>query len=208
MKILRRVLLILLALCILGGVTALGISGWVVRSQRDRVVSAEDPNMADPAAKADLDAILVLGCGLDADGAPKPMLHDRMTVAIDLYNRGWADKLLLSGDGTRAPDYDEPGAMETFALARGVPKEALVLDREGVNTDASVRRARDEFGVKRVVLVTQEYHLYRALFLAEAYGLEAYGVSATLRTYGPKQVIWSVREVLARDKDFARMVFR
>ena len=208
MKILRRVLLILLALCILGGVTALGISGWVVRSQRDRVVSVEDPNMADPAAKADLDAILVLGCGLDADGAPKPMLHDRMTVAIDLYNKGWADKLLLSGDGTRAPDYDEPGAMETFALAQGVPKEALVLDREGVNTDASIRRARDEFGVKRVVLVTQEYPLYRALYLAEAYGLEAYGVSATLRTYGPKQIIWSAREVLARDKDFARMVFR
>ena len=108
----------------------------------------------------------------------------------------------------RAPDYDEPGAMETFALARGVPEEALILDRAGVNTDASVRRARDEFGVKRVVLVTQEYHLYRALYLAESYGLEAHGVSATLRTYGPKQIIWSAREVLARDKDFARMVFR
>ena len=208
MIVLRRLLLLLLALCVLGAALAFGISGWVVRSQRDRVVSVEDPNMADPAAKADLDAILVLGCGLDADGTPKPMLHDRMTVAVDLYNKGWADKLLLSGDGTRAPDYDEPGAMETFALARGVPKEALVLDREGVNTDASVRRARDEFGAGELVIVTQRYHLYRALYLAESYGLEAHGVSATLRTYGPKQIIWSAREVLARDKDFARMVFR
>ena len=203
---LKRALLILLALCVLGGVTALGISGWVVHSQRDRIVSAEDPNMADPGASAELDAILVLGCGLDEAGRPKPMLHDRMTVAIDLYNRGWADRLILSGDGTRAPGYDEPGAMETFALEREVPKQALVLDREGVNTDASIRRARDEFGMKRIVIVTQQYHLYRALYLAEAYGLEAYGVSATLRTYGPKQVIWSAREVLARDKDFARML--
>ena len=202
MIVLRRLLLLLLALCVLGAALAFGISGWMVLHERNAVLSAEDQ------PPGDLDAILVLGCGLDADGAPKPMLHDRMTVAIDLYNKGWADKLLLSGDGTRAPDYDEPGAMETFALARGVPEEALILDRAGVNTDASVRRARDEFGVKRVVLVTQEYHLYRALYLAESYGLEAHGVSATLRTYGPKQIIWSAREVLARDKDFARMVFR
>ena len=71
----------------------------------------------------------------------------------------------------------------------------------------SIRRARNVFGMEQVVIVTQEYHLFRALFLAEAYGLEASGVSATLRTYGPKQVQWSLREVLARDKDFARMVF-
>ncbi len=134
------------------------------------------------------------------------MLYDRMTVAVDLYEKGWADRLLLSGDNS-GPDYNDVGAMETFALDHGVPQEALILDNDGFNTDASVRRAKEVFGMEQVVIVTQEYHLFRALFLAESYGLEASGVSATLRDYGPKQLQWSCREVLARDKDFVRMVF-
>ena len=176
MKILRRILLLLLALCVLGAALAFGISGWMVLHERNAVLSAEDQ------PPGDLDAILVLGCGLDADGAPKPMLHDRMTVAVELYEKGWADKLLLSGDNS-GPAYNEVGAMEAFALDHGVPADALLLDNEGFNTDASIRRARDVFGMENVVIVTQEYHLFRALFLAEAYGLEASGVSATLRTY-------------------------
>ncbi len=200
MKILRRILLLLLALCVLGAALAFGVSGWVVLHERNSILSAED------VPSKDLDCILVLGCGVDAQGRPKPMLHDRMTVAVELYEKGWADKLLLSGDNS-GPAYNEVGAMETFALEHGVPSEALLLDNEGFNTDASIRRARDVFGMEQVVIVTQEYHLFRALFLAESYGLKTYGVSATLRTYGPKQVIWSLREVLARDKDFMRMVF-
>lgn len=200
MKILRRILLLLLALCVLGAALAFGVSGWMVLHERNSILSAED------APPEHLDCILVLGCGVDAQGRPKPMLHDRMTVAVELYEKGWADKLLLSGDNS-GPAYNEVGAMEAFALDHGVPADALLLDNEGFNTDASIRRARDVFGMENVVIVTQEYHLFRALFLAEAYGLEASGVSATLRTYGPKQVQWSLREVLARDKDFARMVF-
>ena len=200
MKILRRALLLLLALCVLGAALAFGVSGWMVLHERNAILSAED------APPEHLDCILVLGCGVDAQGRPKPMLHDRMTVAVELYEKGWADKLLLSGDNS-GPAYNEVGAMEAFALDHGVPADALLLDNEGFNTDASIRRARDMFGMEQVVIVTQEYHLFRALFLAESYGLEASGVSATLRTYGPKQVQWSLREVLARDKDFARMVF-
>ena len=200
MKILRRALLLLLALCVLGAALALGVSGWMVLHERNAILSLEDTAPEDP------DCILVLGCGVDSQGRPKPMLHDRMTVAVELYEKGWADKLLLSGDNS-GPDYNEVGAMETFALDHGVPAEALLLDNEGFNTDASIRRAREEFRIRRAVIVTQEYHLFRALFLAESYGLEASGVSATLRTYGPKQIQWSLREVLARDKDFARMVF-
>ena len=200
MKILRRALLVLLALCVLGAALAFGVSGWVVLHERNSILSAED------VPSKDLDCILVLGCGVDAQGRPKPMLHDRMTVAVELYDKGWADTLLLTGDNS-GPAYNEVGAMETFALEHGVPADALLLDNEGFSTDASIRRARDVFGMEQVVIVTQEYHLFRALFLAESYGLEASGVSATLRTYGPKQVQWSLREVLARDKDFARMVF-
>lgn len=200
MKILRRILLLLLTLCVLGAALAFGVSGWMVFHERNAILPAED------APPERLDCILVLGCGVDAQGRPKPMLHDRMTVAVELYEKGWADKLLLTGDNS-GPAYNEVGAMEAFALDHGVPADALLLDNEGFNTDASIRRARDIFGMEQVVIVTQEYHLFRALFLAESYGLEASGVSATLRTYGPKQVQWSLREVLARDKDFARMVF-
>lgn len=196
--LLKRALLILLALCVLGGVTALGISGWVVHSQFDRIRDWNNP----PAGG--VDGILILGCGLEANGQPKPMLKDRLTTGATLYQEGWADRLLLSGDNS-GPAYNEVGAMEEWLRMAGFPEEVLVLDNEGFNTDASIRRARDEFGMKRIVIVTQRYHLYRALYLAEAYGLEAYGVSATLRTYGPKQIIWSAREILARDKDFARM---
>ena len=204
MKALRRILSVLLVLCGLAAVAVFGVSGWMVSSQWGNVVSADDLNMADPAAREDFDVILVLGCGVDAQGRPKPMLHDRMTVAVDLYEKGWADKLLLSGDNS-GPDYNEVGAMETFALEHGVPAEAIIPDNEGFNTDASIRRAVEVYGLDRAVIVTQQYHLYRALYLAGAYGLEADGVSATLRTYGPRQIIWSLREVLARDKDFARM---
>ena len=200
MKILRRALLVLLALCVLGAALAFGVSGWVVLHERNSILSAED------VPSKDLDCILVLGCGVDAQGRPKPMLHDRMTVAVELYERGWADTLLLTGDNS-GPDYNEVGAMETFALDCGVPEEALLPDNEGFNTDASIRRAREEFRIRRAVIVTQEYHLSRALFLAESYGLEACGVSATLRSYGPKQIQWSLRELLARDKDFVRMAF-
>lgn len=199
MKVLVRLLTLVLVLCVAAGAAALGISFWMVHHESDRILDlkAETP-MA-------VDGVLVLGCGVDAQGKPKPMLHDRMATAVILYQSGRADRLLLSGDGV-SPGYDEPGAMETFALERGVPAEALLLDREGVNTDASIRRARDEYGMKRVIIVTQAYHLPRALFLAESYGLEACGVSATLRKYGPKQIIWSAREILARDKDFVRML--
>ena len=200
MKILRRILLLLLALCVLGAALAFGVSGWMVLHEKNAILSLED---TPPEA---LDCILVLGCGVDAQGRPKPMLHDRMTVAVELYEKGWADKLLLTGDNSGS-DYNEVGAMETFALEHGVPADAILLDNEGFNTDASIRRAGDEFRIRRAVIVTQEYHLSRALFLAESYGLEACGVSATLRTYGPKQVQWSLREVLARDKDFVRMAF-
>ena len=200
MKILSRILLLLLALCVLGAALALGVSGWMVLHEKNAILSLEDT------PPEDLDCILVLGCGVDAQGRPKPMLHDRMTVAVELYERGWADTLLLTGDNS-GPDYNEVGAMETFALEHGVPADAILLDNEGFNTDASIRRAGDEFRIRRAVIVTQEYHLSRALFLAESYGLEACGVSATLRTYGPKQIQWSLREVLARDKDFVRMAF-
>ena len=196
---LRRGLLCLAAVCVLLSLLAVGISAYVVWAEKPRILAREEQP---PEA---LDCILVLGCGLGPDGRPKPMLADRMRVGVTLYQRGWADRLLLSGDNS-GPTYNEPGAMKTWALEQGVPEEAILLDNEGFSTAESVERARDVFGMKRLAVVTQEYHLYRALFLADRMGLEPWGVSATLRTYGPRQIIWSAREILARDKDFLRML--
>ena len=122
------------------------------------------------------DFILVLGCAINTDGTPNGMLADRMKTAIAIYER-YGGKLLLSGDNT-SPYYDEPGAMRRMALEYGVPAENIVTDPLGVSTAESVCRAAEEFGAKSVVIVTQRYHLYRAVYVAQAAGLEVAGVKA------------------------------
>ena len=128
------------------------------------------------------------------------MLNDRLLQGIALYEAGVSDRILMSGDHGRA-DYDEVNLMKQFAIDRGVPSEAVFMDHAGFSTYESMYRARDVFGAKRIVVVSQEYHLYRALYVAERLGLDAYGVSADLRPYAGQQAR-EIREVLARNKDF------
>lgn len=144
------------------------------------------------------DAILILGCGVWADGTPSPMLRDRLDQGIALYKAGVSDRLLMSGDHGRT-DYDEVNAMKRYAVAAGVPSEAIFMDHAGFSTYDSVYRAKEVFGAETLVIVSQTYHLYRAVWLAEGLGVEAYGVSASLRDYR-KQDQYSFRELLARVK--------
>lgn len=187
-----RVLLALLLLVLVAAAAVLGGSVYVVWSARAEILSQEET------PPANLDCILVLGCGVHADGTPTPMLRSRMTRAVELYQAGWADKLLLSGDNSRA-DYNEVATMKTLALEGGVPEEDIVLDHAGFSTYDSLYRAQDVFLVKRLVIVTQEYHLSRALYLADALGLEAWGVAAAPRN-DAGQIMRDAREILARDK--------
>lgn len=187
-----RVLLALLLLVLVAAAAVLGGSVYVVWSARAGILSQEE------APPANLDGILVLGCGVHADGTPTPMLRSRMTRAVELYQAGWADKLLLSGDNSGA-DYNEVAAMKTLALEGGVPEEDIVLDHAGFSTYDSLYRARDVFLAERIVIITQEYHLSRALYLADALGLEAWGVAAAPRN-DAGQIIRDAREILARDK--------
>lgn len=183
----------LLALLLLAAAAAvLGGSAYVVWSARAEILSQEE------APPANLDCILVLGCGVHADGTPTPMLRSRMTRAVELYQAGWADKLLLSGDNSGA-DYNEVATMKALALEGGVPEEDIVLDHAGFSTYDSLYRARDVFLAERLVIVTQEYHLSRALYLADALGLEAWGVAAAPRN-DAGQIMRDAREILARDK--------
>ncbi|MFR7689228.1 vancomycin high temperature exclusion protein, partial [Evtepia gabavorous] len=135
-----------------------------------------------------------------------PMLSDRLTRGVELYQAGWADKLLMSGDN-RSQDYNELATMHRVALEKGVPQADVVLDYAGLSTYDSLYRARDIFGVKKVVIVTQEYHMYRALYLARALGLEAWGVAADGQNYRG-QTMRDLREILARDKDVLWAIFQ
>ncbi len=140
---------------------------------------------------------LILGAGLLADGTPSAVLQDRIDIAIDLYQAGKVKKLLMSGDNSTI-FYNEPGAMKTYALSKGIPEEDIVLDYAGRRTYDSCYRLKSIFGVDEAIIITQNYHLSRALFLCRNLGVTAYGVSSDLTFYlRHRYVIWRVREVAA-----------
>jgi SanA protein len=140
---------------------------------------------------------IVFGAGLRRDGAPTPVLRDRVAAAANLYFSGKAEKLLMSGDN-RFVEYNEPGAMRAFAVSLGVPEEAIVLDYAGRRTYDTCYRARAIFGVQSAILVTQNFHLPRALYVCRALGIDAAGFPADLRAYRPNALAWwNLRELPA-----------
>lgn len=148
----------------------------------------------------EVDAILVLGAYVHPSGTVSQILEDRLLTSLDVYHQGKADKILVSGDhGTI--EYDEVNAMKQFLLDKGLKSKDVFMDHAGFNTYESMYRAKDIFEIEKVIIVTQEYHLMRAVFLARELGIEAYGVASDRRVYWgmPKFLL---REVLARNKDF------
>lgn len=140
---------------------------------------------------------IVFGAGLRRDGTPTPILRDRVETAADLYFSGKVEKILMSGDN-RFINYNEPESMRQYALSLGVPDEVIVLDYAGRRTYDTCYRAKAIFGVEDTLLVTQKFHLPRALFLCNALGVKAAGVAAKNRQYwGVSLFIWNVREQLA-----------
>ncbi|MBO5898853.1 MAG: YdcF family protein [Clostridia bacterium] len=199
----RILLWTVIVLCSLGllAVLAVGvINGIVVGSTEERIVSLDEA-----ASLEDVDYILVLGAGVKADGTPSDMLHDRVLTACEVMTLSSDAMLLMSGDNQR-PDYDEVSAMVTLAVELGADEANIETDRLGLSTYESIRRACELYGVERMVIVTQEYHLYRALYIAEQMGIDAYGVSADVRSYRG-QLLRDVREVAARCKDFLVFLF-
>ncbi len=157
------------------------------------------------AAELDADCILVLGAYVWEDGSPSGVLEDRLLTAVGAYESGASERLLMSGDHGRE-EYDEVNAMKAFAIERGIPSEHIFMDHAGFSTYESMYRARDIFQARRVLIVTQEYHLYRALYIARRMGLEAYGLTSDLRAY-PARLRFEAREILARGKDFVMTLF-
>jgi vancomycin permeability regulator SanA len=194
-KIVLRVFCVLVCLGILGIGALFGINAFVKGTARDQILTPEEA-----ANLADVDCILILGCGVHSDGSPSDMLHDRLRRGVELYELGAAPKLLMSGDHGRK-GYDEVDAMKHFAVDADIDSDDVFMDHAGFSTYESMYRAKEIFQAKRIIIVTQEYHLYRAIYIAESLGLEAYGVSSDYRAYSG-QVRMDLREMLARVKDF------
>lgn len=199
-KIFRILIIVPVCALLLGLIGIAAVDGYVRATAGHRILTSEE------AAKVeDVDCILVLGCLVKQGGIPSDMLHDRLRRGVELYNTAAASKLLMSGDhGTDG--YDEVDAMKQFAVDEGIPSSDVFMDHAGFSTYESVYRAKEVFGAKKIIIVTQEYHLYRAIYIAEQLGLEAYGVSSDYRNY-LNQSSRDLREVLARVKDFASCIF-
>jgi vancomycin permeability regulator SanA len=150
--------------------------------------------------KGDVDCAVVLGAGLRDDGSPSDVLRDRLDESLALYRAHRVTKIIVSGDH-RTAAYDEPNAMRVYLEANGVPAEAVFMDHAGLDTYSSMWRARHVFGATRVIVVTQEFHLARAVWCARALGMQAEGSAADRHAY--RGIAWlQVREVGSRTKAF------
>ncbi len=172
-----------------------------------RLSVSDDLYFLDEAAaiSEEADVMLVLGAGVRPDGSPSNMLEDRLLTALELYESGICEKILVSGDhGTQY--YDEVNVMKSYLVEKGVPSESIFMDHAGFSTYDSVYRAKAIFGVKNPIIITQEYHSYRSLMIAKHLGLDATAVAAPILSSDvnvyPKQAWYSFRETVARVKDF------
>ena len=201
MKRKYKVLIFVIAgIALLIGIAAVSLSVYMVKATEKNIFTADTFKNDEKA-----DCILILGAGVK-DDKPKPMLRDRLLTGIELYKSGAAEKIIMSGDRGRA-DYDEVNVMRAFALEQGVRAEDIFLDHAGFSTYDSVYRAKNIFGAGNIIIVSQKYHLYRALYISEKLDVKAAGVSANLNTYGG-QLKRDIREIIARDKDFFKCIIK
>ena len=171
----KRIFIVLISAAVLLAAAALVPNFIVVNITKNSIISMEEA-----AELSDIDCAVILGAGV-RNGKPTPMLRDRLLVGIDLYNSGAAKKLIMSGDHG-STDYDEVNIMKSFAVERGVPDEDIFMDHAGFSTYETIYRAKEIFEADNIIIVSQKYHLYRALYIAERLGVKAAGVSADLDT--------------------------
>lgn len=194
-------LFIVLIVCAFTGLMALFGIDFYVRISTDANIKTVEELKDYP---ADFDCIVILGAGLKNDGTPSPMLKERLDKGIELYEAGLSQKIIMSGDH-EFPEHDEVNAMKTYAIEQGVPSKDIFMDHTGLSTYDSMYRTKDIFGAEKVFVVTQKYHLYRALYIGKSLDLEIVGVDAEKTKYNGTAYRES-REFLARIKDFFKCV--
>ena len=163
----KKALIILCATFALVFIVCLCLNFAVVFSSHKNITDTEN---------AGAEVIIVLGCGVKPDGSPSDMLRDRLLTAVDLYKNGAGIKLLLSGDSKNAEKYDEVGTMKRVCLSLGVPEEDIMTHTLGLSTFESIDRAKKIYEIKSAIIVTQKYHLYRAIYIAKSRGISTFGV--------------------------------
>ena len=198
-KINRMIKIMIIGIIILM-IAIFSLNIYVVNSTKNEIVKEENVSNIEG-----VDCILILGAGIWGD-KPSPMLEDRLKEGIVLYKQGTTKKIIMSGDHSRE-DYDEVKIMKEYAESEGVPSEDIFMDHAGFSSYDSVYRAKEIFGVQKMIIVTQRYHLYRSLYIAKKLGIEVYGIESNLRIY-PGQVFREIREILARDKDYFKCIMK
>ena len=149
------------------------------------------------------DCILILGAGI-VNNRPSPMLEDRLLTGFELYDNKISTRILVSGDHINN-DYNEVKVMKNYLIEKGIPSEIIFMDHAGISSYDSIYRAKEIYKAKKVVIVTQKYHLYRALYIAKTLNIEAYGVIADKNIYN-NQIKRDIREIFARVKDFFKCI--
>ena len=199
-KVIKRLIIICLCLGVAGLLVLIGLNMYIKGAVKDRIVETAD------LLDEEFDCIMVLGCQVKEGGEPSHMLRDRLQRGVEAHNCGVSEKLLMSGDHGRA-DYNEVETMKQYAIDEGIESENIFMDHAGFSTYESIYRAKEVFGVEKMVIITQKYHLYRALYIAEKLGIEAYGVASDYHIYAG-QSMRDLREVLARTKDFVTTIVK
>ena len=194
LKVGKRILIIFGAIIIAGIVAVMGLNIFVMATTSGRILTIKEASK-----KEEIDCIIVLGAAVRPGGEPSLMLKDRLEKAIELYEAGVSDTIIVSGDH-REEYYDEVNTMKSYLIEAGIPSEDIFMDHGGLSTYDTMYRAVNIFDVKKAVIVTQKYHMYRAIYDAKSLGIDAYGVSAEEIRYSG-QTKRDIREVLARIKD-------
>ena len=153
----------------------------------------------------DVDCILILGAGIWGD-EPSPMLEDRLLEGLKLYKNNISNKIIVSGDHGKR-DYDEVNIMKDYLIDKGVPSEDIFMDHAGFSTYDSIYRVKEIFKAENIIVVTQKYHLFRALYIANGLSIKAYGANSDPRRYVGASYR-ELREVAERNKDFVKMIFK
>ena len=187
--IIKMTLLLAVSLCL--------INAYMIFSTKNKILPLEK------VPQDDIDCILILGASIQ-NQKPSAMLEDRLITGIKLYNSGISKKILVSGDHTQE-DYDEVNVMKNYLIENGIPSEDIFMDHYGISSYDSIYRAKEIFKAEKIIIVTQKYHLYRSLYIANMLGIESYGVATDDIRY-PNQSNRDIREFLARIKDFFKSI--
>lgn len=195
----KKIITVALVVLIIILIAVVIINLYVKAFTDERILSRDEASDISGA-----DMIIVLGCGVKADGRPSDMLYDRISAGASLFGKSDIPVILMSGDSENE-GYDEVTPMKEYAEKAGVPEDRILTDGLGLSTFESIYRAKTEFGAKKIIIVTHKYHLTRALYIARELGMDAYGADADLREYSGQSMRY-LREKIATVKDFFKAI--